>query len=96
MSDASNSAETATTPLAVSANEAAAWMTGRPDYGYHEHPECPGVCFDGHCALSWHHGRGCCFVAPADYGYRHDGDYDRPYGAKTSHHHDDTPWYCWH
>jgi hypothetical protein len=86
--------------MAVSAHDAAAWLTGQPAYDT-EWPECEGVCIDGACALRWSH-PACCFVHPRDsYGYReHHG---RPYESNEGK--DATVrnfgywrsrnWYCW-
>jgi hypothetical protein len=64
------------TVTAVSAHDAAAWLTGQPAYDT-EWPECRGVCIKGKCALRWHH-PACCFVRPSD-RYRDQADDGRPY-----------------
>lgn len=65
----------------ASAQEAAAWVTGSPQYEK-EWPACGGKCLDGYCALPWDH-PACCYV-PSEY----DGDeYEsrgRPYAAAVN------------
>lgn len=58
-------------PVRVSAENAAAWVTGRPEHE-REWPECVGKCVHGECQLSWHRAP-CCFVDVRE-EYRHDGD----------------------
>lgn len=48
----------------VSADEAAAWLTGQPAY-HTEWPECAGKCIYGVCALKRNH-PACCFVRRHD------------------------------
>jgi hypothetical protein len=86
--------------MAVSAHDAAAWLTGQPAYDT-DWPECEGLCINGGCALRWDH-PACCFVRPRDsYGYR-DGR-GKPFENKAE---QDVPvssfgywksknWYCW-
>lgn len=48
----------------VSADQAAAWLTGQPYYDM-MWPECAGKCLNGYCALPWDH-PACCFVRRKD------------------------------
>lgn len=86
--------------VSVSPDEAAAWLTGSPQYDYQEYGECEGVCVEGKCAPHKpHRGGSCCHVPPAD---------EHNYGYHKQEHHDDTigsfglgwwkskSWFCWH
>lgn len=84
--------------MAVSAQDAAAWLTGQPAY-YTEWPECEGKCINGGCALRADH-PACCFVCPRDsYGgsrarpYAAGGEQGVPVGSMGYWRSQD--WYCW-
>jgi hypothetical protein len=84
--------------MAVSAQDAAAWLTGQPAYDS-EWPECEGKCINGACALRADH-PACCFVRPrGSYG----GSRGRPYAAegeqdvsaRSMGYWKSRDWYCW-
>lgn len=90
--------------MAVSAHDAAAWVTGKPAYDTNW-PECEGVCIKGVCALRLD-SPACCFVRPREsYGHR-DGR-GRPYTAEGEEgvkadapvssfgYWRDRNWFCW-
>lgn len=60
----------------VSAKEAAAWVTGAPQYD-REWPECAGTCYSGVCSLKYGH-PACCHVPHRSYD---DGYYGNRYAA---------------
>ncbi len=62
----------------VSASEAAAWVTGKPEYD-RRWPQCWGRCRMGYCALKLHH-PACCYVRTSqeDAYDREDDDNSKP------------------
>jgi hypothetical protein len=89
--------------MAVSAHDAAAWLTGQPAYDT-EWPECEGVCINGGCALRLDH-PACCYVHPRD-SNTHWDDYGRLYESKKATGEEAVAvsgfgywrsrnWYCW-
>lgn len=75
--------------LSVSAEEAAAWLTGSPQY-YQEFSECQGTCVSGLCAPK-KTSRGCCHV-PSEV----EDDDKKIIGSRGLGYWKNKNWFCWH